>query len=69
MVPNPIYSGNPIYDEIDPSFLKFLNKGDSGTQSRDESYVQISGNPASALKPSDICKDDEDHETTPGPVS
>ena len=28
----------PIYDEIvDLSFLKFLNKGDSGTQPRDES--------------------------------
>lgn len=60
MVPNPIYSGNPIYDEIaDPSLLKFLKKSDSGSQSRDESYVEIAGNPVSAfraLPPSDMNK-------------
>ena len=48
MVPNPIYSGNPIYDEIvDPSLLKFLRKGSSEPQSRDKGYVEIAGNPAS----------------------
>ena len=47
MIPNPIYSGSPIYDEImDPSLLKFLTKNGSEPQSRDEGYVEISGNPA-----------------------
>ena len=47
MIPNPIYSGSPIYDEImDPSLLKFLKKKGSEPQSRDEGYVEISGNPA-----------------------
>ena len=53
MVPNPIYSGNPIYDEIaDPRLLKFLNNCNSDhsdSQSRDEAYVEISGNPPSML--------------------
>ena len=43
MIPNPIYSGNPIYDEIaDPKLLKFLRSRDSEPQSRDEGYVEIS---------------------------
>ncbi len=43
MIPNPIYSGNPIYDEIaDPKLLKFLRSKDSEPQSRDEGYVEIS---------------------------
>ena len=47
MVPNPIYSGSPIYDEIvDPSLLKFLKKNSSEPQSRDEGYIEISANPA-----------------------
>ena len=61
MVPNPIYSGNPIYDEIaDPKLLMFLNNSNhSGCQSRDESYVEISDNPASmlgAFPPPDMTK-------------
>ena len=48
MVPNPIYSGNPIYDEIaDPKLLKFLWSKDSEPQSRDEGYIEISGDSAS----------------------
>ena len=45
MVPNPIYSGNPIYEEIvDLSILKSLRNGIrvSETTSRDEGYVAIS---------------------------
>ena len=43
MIPNPIYSGNPIYDEIaDPKLLKFLQNKDSEPQSRDEGYMEIS---------------------------
>lgn len=43
MIPNPIYSGNPIYDEIaDPKLLKFLQSEKSESQSRDECYVEIS---------------------------
>lgn len=45
MVPNPIYSGNPIYEEIvDSSMLKSLRNGVgvSETTSRDEGYVAIS---------------------------
>ena len=50
MVPNPIYSGNPIYDEIaDPKLLKFLWSKDSEAQSRNEGYVEISGDSASNL--------------------
>ena len=51
MVPNPIYTGDPmaIYDEIvDPSLLKFQEKSiaNSGTQLKDKEYVEISANPA-----------------------
>jgi hypothetical protein len=45
MVPNPIYSGNPIYEEIvDSTKLKSLRNGAgvSETSSRDEGYVAIS---------------------------
>ena len=51
MIPNPIYSGNPIYDEI--VNLKFLKKADLGTKSQDEEYAEISGNSASAFMPTD----------------
>lgn len=46
MVPNPIYSGNPIYEEIcDSTMLKSLRNGvgvSAETTSRDEGYVAIS---------------------------
>ena len=52
MVPNPIYTGNPmaIYDEIVD--LKFRKKGiaNSGTQSKDQEYVEIHANPANDLQ-------------------
>ena len=40
MVPNPIYSGNPIYDEI--ADIKFLRSTYLESQSKDEGYVEIS---------------------------
>lgn len=50
MIPNPIYSGNPIYDEIaDPKLLKFLRSKDSEPQSRDEGYVEISSQATNML--------------------
>lgn len=50
MIPNPIYSGNPIYDEIaDPKLLKFLRSKDSEPQSRDEGYVEISSQATNTL--------------------
>lgn len=50
MVPNPIYSGNPIYDEIaDPKLLKFLRNKNSEPQSRDEGYVEISSQAMNTL--------------------
>lgn len=50
MVPNPIYSGNPIYEEIpDPKMLKSLKNGELESQSRDEGYVEISANAVKLL--------------------
>ena len=67
MVPNPIYTVNPmaIYDEIvDPSLLKFREKSiaNSGTQLKDKEYVEISANPANivgAFLPIDKHKDND----------
>ena len=43
MVPNPIYSGSPIYEEIvDAKNLKSLTKGHVEGGWRDEGYVEIS---------------------------
>ena len=43
MVPNPLYSGYPIYEEIDSAYmLNSLSNGVSEATSKDEGYVAIS---------------------------
>ena len=48
MIPNPIYSGNPIYEEIaDAKMLKSLKKvGVSEAPQRDGGYVELSADAA-----------------------